>query len=1160
MEQCINVRPSMIRGGLKKLRLASGLLLLLLAMAINVQASSYSESVKFDLKMNKVSLKEVFQTITEQSEFKFIYNNDVVNDKQKVSVNTDGARVEEILNEILPQFNLEYRVVDKQVIVFPAEEKAKSETVSPSGAQQQKTITGKVVDDNGAPLPGVAVVVKGSTVGVVTDIDGNYALAVPADAKTLQYSFIGMKAQEIEIGNKTAIDITMLADITDLDEVVVVGYGTQKRANVVGAVTTITGAKLAAIPAMNVSNAISGNLAGSTVIQQTGEPGQMTPRVLVRGRTTLGGTSGGYASNTAPLVVIDGVPGRSMDEIDPNDVESLTILKDASAAIYGASGANGVILIKTKSGQEGKPRLNYQFFTGMMTPTVVPEVTNAAEYATMLSEYQVYQGKARRYTDKDIELFGSGVDPWEHPNTDWYGDLIEKWTNTSRHNVTLDGGAKGMKYFVSFGYKTDDAIYKASSTKYKQYNIRTKLEMPINDWLKAGVELAGFLNDRQYPYKSADGLVGQATRLVPTNWSFWPKAGWYPGPDIEYGDNPVETSTFSAGVNDQKTYRLLSSFNATIDVPFVKGLSLTGTFSYDLTNYYNKAFFQPWTLYYPNWSQATRGSDGYITDMPLTPTLRGLSTPENNERYSRTINQNTMFNANYVKTVGDHNMAFFAGYEQYQSDWNEFYAYRKYYISSVIKTMNAGNPKDQNITGNATIYARKSWIGRATWDYKGKYLAEVVFRADGSLKFPEDNRWGYFPGILVGWRASEENFWKENLSFANYFKLRASYGKMGMDPGPSFQYMNTYNLSTGMTFGTSGDIATAVGPPVIANPAITWETQTTYNLGFDSKFLNDLLTLDAEFFYQRREDILATKDASVPNFTGLSLPQENIGIVDNKGIELTAGFHKAINEDLFINFGGNFSYNKNEVVFMDEPVKSVPWQQLEGHPYGAQLFYKAIGIYKDQAQVDGTPHVANAKPGDVIFEDVGGPAVTAADGTVTYPKDGQITNDDRILIDNWDYPFVFYGINADVTWKGFTFSILLQGQGEQYKHSQYDNRRGEAGNYYKWQYDNRWTPTNTETDVARAYNRDDLYWSPGVRNSTYWLQNSAYLRLKNIVVNYAIPTKYYSKIGIAKASVFVSGNDVALLWSANKIWDPEANNPGVYPLMKTFAIGANITF
>ena len=1147
MEQCINEMPSMIRGRLKKLRLAMGLLLFLLAIAINVQASSYSESVKFDLKMNKVSLKQVFQTITDQSEFKFIYNNDVVNDKQKVSVNTEGARVEEILNEILPQFNLEYRVVDKQVIVFPTEEKTKSETGSFTDAQQQKTITGKVVDDKGVGLPGVAVVVKGTTVGVVTDIDGNYSLQVPADAQILSFSFIGMKAQDVTIGNQTAINLTMSADITDLDEVVVVGYGTQKRANVVGAVTTVTGKTLAAIPAMNVSNAISGHLPGSVVIQQTGEPGQMSPRILVRGRSTLNGDAQANVSNTAPLVVIDGIPGRSIDEIDPNDVESLSILKDASAAIYGAQAANGVILIKTKSGTEGKPRLNYQFFTGMMTPTVIPEVTNAAEYAEMLSEYQVYQGKARRYTDQDIELFRSGVDPWEHPNTDWYGDLIEKWTNTTRHNVSLDGGANGMKYYLSFGYKTDDAIYKASSTKYKQYNVRTKLEMPINDWLKTGVEMAGFMNDRQYPYKSADAIVGQSTRLVPTNWSYWPtKEGRYPGPDIEYGDNPVETSTFSAGVNDQKTYRFLSTFNATIDVPFVKGLSFTGSYSFDLTNYYNKAFFKPWILYYPNWNKATRGANGFITDMPLTPTYRGLSTPENGERYDRTINQTTMFNANYVKSVGDHNMSFFAGYEQYQSDWNYFRGYRKYYISSTIQTMNAGNAKDQNLEGNASIYARKSYIGRATYDYQGKYLAEVVFRADGSLKFPEDNRWGYFPGILVGWRASEENFWKENLSFANYFKLRASFGMMGMDPGNSFQYMNTYGFSTGMTFGATGSIATAVGPPVIANPNITWEKQTTYNLGFDSKFLNDLIHVNTEFFYNRREDILITKDASVPNFTGLSLPQENLGIVENKGFEVEAGIHKAINNDWFINFGGNFSYNKNEIIFMDEPERAVPWQQLTGHPYGAQLMYNAIGIYKDQAQVDATPHWAGARPGDVIFEDVSG--------------DGKINNDDRIFVDNWDYPFAFYGINMDATWKGFTLSILLQGQGKQYKRSQYDNRRGEAGNYYKWQYENRWTPTNTETDIARAYNRQDQYWNVDDRMSTYWIDNCAYMRLKNVVLNYSIPSEYYSKVGIAKINVYVSGNDVALLYTANKKWDPEANNPGVYPLMKTFAIGANITF
>ncbi len=1025
----------------------------------------------------------------------------------------------------------------------------RSETVA---SQQQIKVTGKITDSTtGESLPGVNIVVKGTMAGTLTDIDGVYTINVPGKNATLVYSFVGYNTMEVAVENKTKIDVALKVNTTELDELVVVGYGVQKRTNVVGAVASVSGEKLQNIPAMNVSNAISGMIPGTTVIQTTGEPGQGAPRIQVRGRTSMNSDNSRMSNDSRyvpqPLVVIDGVPGRSMDEIDPNDVESLSVLKDASAAIYGASAANGVILIKTKSGKDGKPRLNYQFYEGMMTPTLTPDVTNAADYATMLSEYQIAQGKARRYTDKDIELFRNGKDPWEHPNTDWYGDLVKKWTTTTRHNITLDGGANGMKYYVSFGLKSDDAMYKASSTRYKQYNVRTKLDMPVNSWLKTGVEVAGFLTDRIYPYKSADAIVGQSTRLVPTNWSFWPTSeGRFPGPDIEYGDNPVETSTLSAGKNDQKTYRVLSTFNATIEVPFVKGLSFTGSYNYDLTNYYNKRFYKPWVLYYPNWSQATRGADGFITSMPLTPTLRGLSSPENSERYDRTINQTIMFNANYIKKFGDHNISLFAGFEQYTSDWNYFEGYRKYYISDVIQTMDAGNSKDQNIYGSATVYARKSYIGRATYDFKGKYLAELVFRADGSLKFPSSDRWGYFPALLLGWRASEEDFWKSNLSFVNYFKLRGSIGMMGMDPGNPFQFMDKYGIGTGMTFGTGGAIGTVVGPPTVANPNITWETQTTYNLGFDSKFANDLFSLNAEVFYQRREDILVTKDASVPNYSGLSLPQENLGIVDNRGFELEAGYHKALNKDLRIDATANFSYNHNEIVEMDEPVRAKPWQQLTGHSYGAWLMYDAIGIFKDQAQADALPHVTGAKAGDVIFRDVSG--------------DGKIDGDDRILFDKVDAPETFYGATVNVAYKAFTLSVQIQGQGKFLKNSQYDNRRGEAGNYYQWQFDNRWTPTNTVTNIARAYNRDDLYWSPDVRMSDYWLENTAYCRLKNVVLNYVIPQKYYSKIGLARASVYVSGNNLGLIYSATRKWDPETNNPGVYPTMKTFAIGANITF
>ena len=1015
---------------------------------------------------------------------------------------------------------------------------SKPEIEQESVNQPQKALSGKVVDSSGAPLTGVTVVIKGTTTGIITDSDGNYSLSNVPPAATLVFSFVGMKTQEVAITGKTTINVTLDNDAVGIEEVVAIGYGVQKRANVVGAVTSLSGASIQAIPSASTSSAISGRLPGVVVIQQNGEPGNLGTRIMVRGRSTLGG-------NTGPLVIIDGVQGRSMDEIDPMDISSLSVLKDASAAIYGAQAANGVILITTKKGEVGAPRLNYQFYQGFMTPTLIPELTNAAEYATMVSEYQMSKGAARTYSDEDIALYKSGADPWQHPDTDWYGDLIKKWTTTTRHNITIDGGFKGMTYYVSLGLKGDESMYKQSSTSYKQYNIRAKLDLPITDWLKAGIDVAAFQTNRLYPYKSAGSIVGQATRLVPTSWSFWPNG--LPGPDIEYGDNPVVTSTFAGGKNDQKRYRLQNTFNVTITPPFVKGLVLNANFNYDVNNYYSKEFYKPWILYYPNWSSAKRDpATGFITDMTPTPTPRGLSSPQNEENYERTISKTGNVNITYTRKFGEHNVSLYAGYEQYTNDRNSFYGFRQNYISDLIQTMSAGGDLNKNTTGDMYIYARKSFIGRATYNFKEKYLAEVLFRRDGSLKFPPESRWGNFPGFLLGWRASEESFWKNNIPFISYFKLRASYGKMGMDPGDPFQYSDKFSLNPGMVFGTASDIETIVGPPSVANPIITWETQTTQNVGMESKFLNELFSLNVEYFYNIREHILAPRDASVPFFTGLTLPNENIARVDNHGFEVEGGVHKKIKSDLRIDLTGNFSFNRNKVVFQDEPAKNFPWQVVTGHPYGATLMYNAIGIFADQAAIDAYPHWSGAVPGDVIFEDVSG--------------DKKITSDDKILIDNYDSPEIFYGINLDVTWKNFTLDVLVQGQGKYLRFNTFDGRRGEGGNYFKWEYTDRWTPENTVTNIARPFDRSNQYWGHDVNMSTYWVDNVAYARLKNLMLSYNLPKRIYKSLGISKASIYVSGNNLALLYSATDKFDPEVNGPGVYPLMKTFAIGANISF
>ena len=998
-------------------------------------------------------------------------------------------------------------------------------------------VSGTVTDNNGITLPGVNILVKGTTTGVITNADGVFSLTLPEEADILVFSYIGMKTEEIAIGGQTTFNVTMQTETIGLDEVIAVGYASQTKANIIGSVTSISGDKIASIPAADITNSISGRLPGSVVIQQSGEPGQNAAKILVRGRTTLG-------DNTAPLVVVDGIPGRSLSDIDPFDIASISVLKDAAAAIYGATAANGVILVTTKKGKTGKPRLNYQFYQGYMAPTVLPKVCNAGNYATMLSEYEDYENMNRTYSDEDVALYYSGADPWEHPNSDWVGDLVADWTTTSKHNITLDGEKSGLLYYVSLGHKNEEAIYEQESTNYKQYNLRAKLEIPVTDWLKTSINYAGFLNQKLYPTKSAGAVYGQSTRLVPTQWSFWPNGK--PGPDIEYGDNPVVTSTLETGYDDSKNYKNQLTFKFSIKPPMVKGLSIDGYYSYDINNQYRKRFQKPWILYFPIWSSAVRNSQGFITDMELTPTPRGVPSPELSEYYDRSIRKLGNVSFSYDRNFGDHSITLFGAYEELAQDWNNFGAYRRYYISDVVQTLDAGSDTDKTNWGGMSIYARKSWIGRFNYNYKGKYLVELLFRRDGSLKFPPDSRWGNFPGVLLGWRASEENFWKENLGFINYFKLRATYGKMGMDPGAAFQYMNKYVLSNGMTMGTGKVVETIVQQSGVANPFITWEKQTTYNFGFDSQFMDNMFHLNTEFFYNKRSDILTPRSASVPSFTGLQLPDENIAEVDNRGFEIDAGYHKRINKDFNFDLSGNISWNHNEVVYMDEPERAVPWQQRTGHPYGATLVYNSIGVFADQAAVDAYPSWTGAKAGDVIFED--------------YDGNGEINSDDKILLDKTDAPEIFYGISLDATYKNWNLSVLVQGQGTYYRMNIQDERRGTAGNYFQWHLDDRWTPSNTNTEVARAYNRQDQYWAFEVNSSTYNYDNMAYCRLKNVVLTYNLPSSIFGNSGISRASIFFSGNNLFLIYAAQKNFDPEIGAPMTYPAVKTFAVGGRVTF
>ena len=1010
--------------------------------------------------------------------------------------------------------------------------------------QQEIEVTGQVTDsETGDPLPGVNIVVQGTTIGTTTDMDGNYTIEVPADA-TLVFSFVGYQQQTVDINNREEINVSMQQAVTELEEVVAVGYGRQRKQEVVGSVTSVGGDELAETPSADVTNALSGRLAGVNVRQTTGEPGQNAANIRIRGRTSLHGTS--------PMVVVDGVPGRSLSEVDPADIEDISVLKDASAAIYGSSAANGVILVTTRSGESEKPRLQIDSYQGFMTPTVIPDIATSGEYATMLSEYQMYEGKERRYSNRDIELFRSGEDPWEHPNTRWMDDLIADWTTRSKHSLTLDGSLNDINYYFSLGLKNEEAIYEQESTSYTQYNARAKLNVPVTDWMNLSYDFAGFQTERMYPTKSAFDIYGQATRLVPTMHSFWPNGK--PGPDIEYGDNPVVTSTFETGHDDEIHYKTQNTLRLRLNP--IENLDIEGRYSYDVDNRYDWYFQKPWILYFPNWETAEdTDGDGFIDTMDLIPTPRGEDAPEQTEEYHRNLRQLANVNFRYERDFGNHHISLFGALEQLNDDGNYIGAYRNYYISDKIQTLNAGGEREKDNEGTRWIYSRRSYIGRFSYNYQEKYLAEFTFRRDGSLKYnPEEGRWGNFPSVMVGWRASEEAFWQESLPFINYFKLRASYGKVGMDPGNPFQYLNKFAIGKGMAFGSGKAVESTVYQQGVANPAITWEKETSYNVGFESQFLDNTFSLDFDLFYKKRSDILAYRNASVPNFTGLALPQENIAEVDNRGFEIIAGYNEELGQDFRFSINGNLSFSKNEVVYMDEPEQAVPWQQREGEPYGVTLLYKADGIFNDQEELNNYPHWEGAKPGDIKFVDVSG--------------DGQIDADDKVLFGPTDAPRTFYGVTFDLVYKNWNLSILAQGQGEFYQQHMQDARRGEAGNWMGWNYDNRWTQgnlpgvePNLDTEEPRAWNRQDQYWSYGRNDNTFWYDNMAYCRLKNAVLSYTLPEGIFGgSIGLESARLFLRGNNLFFIYRAQKKFDPEAGGPLSYPPTKTIALGAHITF
>ncbi|MCP9235215.1 TonB-dependent receptor [Lewinella sp. JB7] len=1035
---------------------------------------------------------------------------------------------------------------------------------------QTRTITGTLTDEgSGDPLIGASILVKGTTRGTVTDFDGNYSIEAAAD-ETLVISYTGYATREVAVGENDNISLA-LASGELLDEVVVVAYGKQKKATVTGAVVALEGGSLERSPSVNLGASLAGRLPGVVVIQPSGEPGADDARINIRGQNTLG--------NSSPLIVIDGVPDREggLARLNPQDIESISVLKDASAAIYGARAANGAILVTTKRGTTGKPTISYDFNQGWAQPTTVPQMANAVEYATIMNELPIYQsipvdewGAAweaiqttgtydsptdgvgtlnANYSPEAVRLHGEGSDPWGYPDTDWFGDAFQNWAPQGRHNLQVNGGTENLRYLASLGYTTQDAFYKNTATKYKQYNFRINLDADVSDYITTSLGMMVRREDRRYPTESAGSIFRMLMRGRPTEPEVWPNG--LPGPDIENGQNPYVITTNATGYEDNPTDYIQTNGSINLTNPWVEGLALNLSAAVDHSNESRKRWQTPWKLYY--WDRVSYEADG-VTPLLEGATRSNFTDPRLQQGNETTLNTNLSARLNYdTEIAGGHSLGLMAGVTRETFEGEDYFAYRRNYISSAVDQLFAGGSLNQNTGGSGYNRARLGYYGRAQYDFQDKYLVEFIFRYDGSYIFPEQDRFGFFPGILAGWNLTNEDFF--NVPGIDFLKLRASYGQMGNDQVffnnelQEYAFLSTYGFGN---YPINSVVVTTLREQLLANPSFTWERANNLNFGVDAVLFGNRVDMTLEYFKNVRTQILIQKTGSTPSSSGINslLPPVNAGEVENKGFEFNLGYNSNAGNAFKYRFGINGGYAKNKVIFMDEIPGAPEYQLQEGKPIGAYLVYESDGVFLNQQEIDNTELDYSAVtgqllPGDMKFKDING--------------DGVIDGDDRVRIEDNGTPTFNFGANLSASYRGFDLSVLFQGATGSSLRVQTES--GDIGNYLKYHYDNRWSIDNPSSTDPRLASRGDTYYTGGnYGNNTYWLFSKNYVRLKNAELGYTLPGNLVDRLPLRGVRAYVNGYNL-ITFDSLDFFDPEAtNSSGVYyPQTRVINVGFNIT-
>lgn len=983
-------------------------------------------------------------------------------------------------------------------------------------------VTGKVTDSKNEPLIGVTVRLKGSTSGVTTDVNGAFSIPVPELNAILTFSYLGYQPLELSLNGRKVLNVVMRPSENALTEVVVVGYGTQKKVNLTGSVASISSAEIENRPITQASQAIAGLAGGVTVSQGAGRPGNDAASIRIRGVGTFSG------AGNDPLVLIDGL-AASINDIDPNNIQSISILKDAaSAAIYGTRAANGVILIETKKGQQGKLQLGYDNYVGWQSVTKLPDFLESAAYAELRNEANKNEGKAVTYTPEEIEKFRSGSDPDNYPNVPHLKNLLNSGNGfQTSHNLSFMGGSEKSSFLFSTGYMKQNGIVAKNS--YDRYNFLLNYNTQIKDNLNLKVNLNGYTADTDEP-RQHEGEMTSIIRFAVREGPVF--AGLKSDGTYGYQDNySPEAWLSSPSFVNRKNKNFLGG--AELSWNIFKNFTLSGKAGYRYYDFDNNSFasdfrFNSSKFIGPNNLSVNSGNN-------WTVTLQSL--------------------AQYQKNTGKHNYSVLAGFSQesFREDWTT--AFRSNFPNNLLYELNAAASSNMQSSGSGSEWGLRSFFGRINYSFDDKYLFEANARYDGTSRFPESGRWGLFPSVSAGWRISEEDFIKDNLQWLNNLKLRLSWGRLGNQNISTYPYQNVLSLGQNYSFG--GALAAGARLTRLSNADIKWETTEISNAGLDISMFKNKLSLTVDYFDKTTSDILY--NITVSSTLGLTPSEVNAATVNNRGIELALNYNASI-RDLKLSFSPNFSYIKNRVTMIAGDLQQDIGRGLFiGQPFNAIYGYEADGLFVDANDVDSYPtQPYSAQPGFVRYKDISGP-----DGV----PDGVVNAQyDRKIIGN-TFPKYSFGATFNADFKGFDFSMLLQGL------AGYERQMGSyqafafynGGQIQSWQAENRWTEANPDRNALYPKLTSLNSGAGTILTSTYWNRDAGFLRLKNIQVGYTFSNKLLQRLKVSKLRVFASGQNI---FSMNKFyegWDPEmaqstGDNSPFYPLTSIYTFGANIKF